>query len=70
MCTQVYGKRWVASTQGELRKHLGDIIFVDDAPEQGRTDEFCLCHVDIEAMAKREGVKCVYDPLGYKIRDR
>lgn len=73
MCSIVYlmdGDKFIqsASTKGELRTMTG-VEPLAYSPDDGWTDEFCLCPCNIEATAVLAGMSCQPDGSGdYEIR--
>lgn len=48
-------------TQAELKRAMGDLIYLPNAPVGAIDDaDGCLCWVDVEAMARRDGYDAEY----------
>lgn len=73
MCSTVYlmdGDTFIqaATTKGELRSMIG-VEPLANPPDDGWTDEFCLCSCDLEATAASAGMACKPDGSGdYEFR--
>lgn len=67
MCVMIFVDGREIESQGQAREFFGtDLIF--DTPtipgeiREEYSPECCLCHVDVEAMAKSAGFTATYDP--------
>lgn len=67
MCTEVWIDGDMIETLGQMRAKLGrDAVWLEDVPAdfQGSGDEYCLCHIDLDATAALMGRIAEWDEWG------